>query len=100
MELLREIIDEIDSQRWQLTNPRQVLLVGDAGMGKSHLLADIAQHHIDRGWPALLVLGGTLSQELGLGSGLDSRPAQKRASPGVASYPRFVSDIGWPVVCF
>lgn len=60
-ELLREIIDELNSQRWQLTNPRQVLLVGDAGTGKSHLLADIAQHHIDSGWPALLVLGGTLN---------------------------------------
>jgi hypothetical protein len=61
IELLREILDEIASQRWQLTNPRRVLLTGDAGTGKSHLLADIVQHHISNGRPALLVLGGTLN---------------------------------------
>ncbi|WP_449472566.1 hypothetical protein [Sphingobium chungangianum] len=41
-----------------LANARRLLLTGDAGVGKSHLLADVADHHITQGFPAVLVLGG------------------------------------------
>lgn len=41
-----------------LANSRRLLLIGDAGVGKSHLLADVAEHHIGSGFPAVLALGG------------------------------------------
>ncbi|MBB3799406.1 hypothetical protein FHY17_003694 [Xanthomonas arboricola] len=42
-------------------NARHLLLIGEAGVGKSHLLADVAEHHIARGWPGVLMLGGTFA---------------------------------------
>lgn len=39
-----------------LKNPR-ILLLGEAGSGKSHLLADQVGNHIEDGCPAILILG-------------------------------------------
>ena len=58
MEVLHEIESALASNRWQLTNAKAVLLQGPAGIGKSHLLADIVEHHLHEGGPALLLLGG------------------------------------------
>ena len=58
IEALHEIKDALASNRWQLTNTKAVLLQGPAGIGKSHLLADIVEHQIYAGGSALLVLGG------------------------------------------
>ncbi len=44
-----------------LANANRLLLNGEAGVGKSHLLADITSHHIARGFPAVLTLGGAFS---------------------------------------
>ena len=57
IELLNEIRDAVASNRWQLTNQQAVLLQGPAGIGKSHLLGDIVEHHLQAGGPALLFLG-------------------------------------------
>lgn len=54
---LREVRNALASNRWQLANKQTVLLQGPAGIGKSHLLADIVEHHIHAGGPALLFLG-------------------------------------------
>jgi hypothetical protein len=43
----------------RLANERRLLVTGEAGAGKSHLLADVADHHISQGFPAVLVLGGS-----------------------------------------
>ena len=58
MEVLHEIKRALTSNRWHLTNAKAVLLQGPAGIGKSHLLADIVEHHLQEGGPALLLLGG------------------------------------------
>ena len=58
MEALREIESALASNRWQLTNAKAILLQGPAGIGKSHLLADIVEHHPHEGGPGLLLLGG------------------------------------------
>ena len=58
MEVLSEMGDALASNRWQLTNKKAVLLQGPAGIGKSHLLADIVEHHLHEGGPAMLLLGG------------------------------------------
>ena len=58
IEALHEIKSALASKSWQLTNTKAVLLQGPAGIGKSHLLADIVEHHLDEGGPGLLLLGG------------------------------------------
>ncbi len=57
MEVLHEIKSDLASNRWRLTNAQAVLLQGPAGIGKSHLLADIVEHQLHEGGPALLFLG-------------------------------------------
>lgn len=65
IELLRDGLDSvaeaIDAPGVRLANVRRLLLVGEAGVGKSHLLADVAEQHIARGFPAVLMLGGAFS---------------------------------------
>ncbi len=51
--------EEIKRPVTQLANEHRLLVTGEAGTGKSHLLADVASHHIDQGCPAVLVLGGS-----------------------------------------
>ena len=56
---LNGLIENLGSQRWRLANSSTLLLYGTAGTGKSHLLADVVEHQIATGSPALLVLGST-----------------------------------------
>lgn len=57
---LGEVGTALESDEWSLVNANAVLLEGTAGSGKSHLLADIAEHQIHSGRPAILVLGSWL----------------------------------------
>lgn len=57
MDLLSTIEDAMDSMHWQLANAPAMLLTGPAGIGKSHLLADVVESQTHEGHPALLVLG-------------------------------------------
>jgi hypothetical protein len=59
--LVEEISNKLGSQTWKLGNVNQLLLIGEAGSGKSHLLADVCAHQIERGAPAVLVLGHMLN---------------------------------------
>jgi len=56
---LNGLTDDLNSERWKLANHQAVLLYGDAGTGKSHLLADVVEHHIASGFPGVLMLGST-----------------------------------------
>jgi len=49
----------------KLTNFPVLILKGDAGSGKSHLLGDIAQSRLDRGRPSVLLLGQHFKSEVG-----------------------------------
>lgn len=62
VDLIDGVLDDLDSQRWRVVNLGQVLLVGEAGAGKSHLLADVVDHQIEAGAPALLILGSMLNE--------------------------------------
>lgn len=55
LDSLEEIVDALSGRRWGLVNQKAVLLTGHAGSGKSHLLADIVQHQVEHGLPALLI---------------------------------------------
>ncbi len=58
---LENIRDDLTgTDKWRAANSRRLLIHGDAGVGKSHLLGDAAEYQIDRSKPALLVLGGAL----------------------------------------
>lgn len=48
--------EAIHSKTWRLANEQAVLVFGDAGVGKSHLLADIAADTIKNGCPAILLI--------------------------------------------
>jgi len=61
-EVLYEIQRELQSQRWKAANFHAVLLHGEAGIGKSHLLADVVEHQIGAERPALLILSSTLTE--------------------------------------
>ncbi|GBQ20044.1 hypothetical protein AA12717_0447 [Gluconacetobacter sacchari DSM 12717] len=58
-EALHAVSESIDRHEVRLANEHRLLVTGDAGVGKSHLLADVAQRHIARNFPAVLVLGGS-----------------------------------------
>ena len=55
---LQDIADALSSTRWRMANANAVLLKGPAGIGKSHLLADVVSHHLQQNGPAVLLLGG------------------------------------------
>jgi hypothetical protein len=60
IDVVREIEAELQSDDWRLANAHAVLLQGQAGTGKSHLLADVVEHQIHANRPALLLLGSAL----------------------------------------
>ncbi|MGA7326954.1 MAG: hypothetical protein WBX25_21300 [Rhodomicrobium sp.] len=60
LNLLTDIRESLLSDPWQLVNAPAVLLTGPAGVGKSHLLADVVEHQIHKGRPAIMVLGSLL----------------------------------------
>lgn len=58
-----EFKDYIDYYKVNLTNIRSLLLLGDAGSGKTHLFCDIAKRRISQGKPTLLLLGSYFNEE-------------------------------------
>ena len=55
---LQAFCEELSSTRWRMANANAVVLKGPAGIGKSHLLADVVSRHLEKGGPAVLLLGG------------------------------------------
>lgn len=55
--------ERLTSRRWSLINARRLLVTGEGGRGKSHLLADACQHQVAAGAPALLILSHLLRDE-------------------------------------
>ena len=60
---LAEARERLATRRWTLVNARRLLVTGEGGRGKSHLLADACQHQIDAEAPALLVLSHLLKDD-------------------------------------
>ncbi len=53
---------ELASTRWRLVNKRELVISGQAGIGKSHLLADFGVKQLELTRPFVLVLTGTLTE--------------------------------------
>lgn len=58
--VLQDVSQELDAEHWDYLETRALLVVGDAGSGKSHLLADACDYQIELERPALMILGGAL----------------------------------------
>ncbi|MBB6187556.1 AAA family ATPase [Rhodanobacter sp. MP7CTX1] len=58
---LREVLGRLRQPHWDLLGAKSLLISGDAGSGKSHLLADACAYQLARDRPALMVLGGKLA---------------------------------------
>lgn len=62
----RRLEDDLQNKvNVQLTNHPVLIVKGEAGSGKSHLLGDIAQNRIDLQKPAILLLGQHFRSEVG-----------------------------------
>lgn len=63
---LYSAIDQIRSalaeKAWQLVNQRVLVVMGPAGIGKSHLLGDFGARQISQERPCVLVLTGTMNE--------------------------------------
>jgi len=55
---LYELGGLINNEEAKLSNTGAMLLVGDAGKGKTHLFCDVAQHRNNDNLPTILLLGG------------------------------------------
>lgn len=58
--VLNNIARNLAKEHWDHVDTRALLVIGDAGSGKSHLLADVCEGAINAGRPAVLILGGKL----------------------------------------
>ena len=54
---VREFVETLDSEELALANLPALLIVGEAGTGKTHLLCDIAERWQEGGLPAIMLLG-------------------------------------------
>ena len=67
---LWQLLEKIDrlrnfckSSRALLLNRPALLIVGDAGSGKTHLLCDVAKQRVNANLPAILLIGGRFNKE-------------------------------------
>lgn len=59
IDVLDDIQKELAATDWRHINERKLLIQGPAGIGKSHILADAAEHSLERGHPAIIIAGHT-----------------------------------------
>ena len=57
MSKLDDFHDELYEDHWRLINSNKLLVFGQGGQGKSHLLADSANYLLEKDCPSILLLG-------------------------------------------
>lgn len=60
LSIVASVVLEISKPYWDFVSEQALLVVGDSGIGKSHLLADVCDFAIEEGRPAVMILGGSL----------------------------------------
>ncbi|MER9363161.1 ATP-binding protein [Mesorhizobium sp. M0500] len=60
LEAFNALVDTLEDQPWLVAVGAAVLVTGEAGAGKSHLLADACAYQLQKSRPALLFLGSSL----------------------------------------
>ena len=58
LEKLEQISAVLRARAWEMAVIPHMLIIGEAGSGKSHLLADACSHQLNKNRPAVLLLGG------------------------------------------
>lgn len=65
-ELIRhfnEVEDFVKGYKATLANIPSLLLIGEAGTGKTHLFCDVGKHRINAGLPTIILLGGQFNND-------------------------------------
>jgi hypothetical protein len=60
---LHDIHQKLNSNIWLLANKQAVMVYGEAGSGKSHLLADVANDTLKKGYPAVFLMSSQFFQQ-------------------------------------
>jgi len=63
LEIYNDLLELLSEPVWSLAKGETVLVTGEAGSGKSHLLADVCAHQLEKKRPALLFMGSTLKED-------------------------------------
>ncbi|PID35443.1 MAG: hypothetical protein CR958_00195 [Rhodobacterales bacterium] len=61
LETLERVLATLRASEWDMAVTPHLLIAGEAGTGKSHLLADACSHQLAKDRPAVLLLGGQLT---------------------------------------
>jgi len=61
LETLERVLVTLRAREWDMAVAPHLLITGEAGTGKSHLLADACSHQLTKDRPAVLLLGGQLT---------------------------------------
>jgi hypothetical protein len=61
LERLERVSATLRASEWDMAVTPHLLITGEAGSGKSHLLADACSHQLEKNRPAVLLLGGQFS---------------------------------------
>ncbi|MBT8154307.1 ATP-binding protein [Epibacterium ulvae] len=61
LEKLERVSATLQARAWEMAVIPHMLITGEAGSGKSHLLADACSHQLNKKRPAVLLLGGQLT---------------------------------------
>lgn len=62
--VLHQLNATLESNEFQSSNTGNLVLIGDAGSGKTHLFCDVATHRIERGLPTILILGEQFQKDI------------------------------------
>jgi nucleoside phosphorylase len=62
LDVIRKIIEFSASESSDAANRKAVLLLGEAGAGKTHLFCDVAKHRLEKGLPTIIFLGQHFNQ--------------------------------------
>lgn len=84
LEEVRSALNQVDA----LANSRLMVLNGEAGTGKTHLLCDIAQRRVELGYPTILLMGQRF-----LGSDEPWSQALQHLDMGDATVEQFVGAL-------
>lgn len=62
LEIIWKIEEFATSNSAKASNKKALLIIGEAGMGKTHLFCDIAKRRLEEGWPTIILLGQHFNQ--------------------------------------
>jgi hypothetical protein len=62
LDIAREISAFAASTSADAANKKAILLLGEAGTGKTHLFCDVAKHRLEKGLPTIILLGQHFNQ--------------------------------------